>query len=337
MSNENEIDRDFGDSTIEPEINNENEDGYSNDLDEEVEGDNSKPLESEEDDEEEQNKESKKKPARKDNIRDRYNEVRRENYQRLAENDALRAENEKLRNDISYAVKTTVSHYEDGVEQRFNNAKKMYAEAEESGDVHAKADAAAELSLISAERHAAYNRKAEAELQNRRYQEEVQYQQQQMQQPSQVDYARQRDAEQWRNDNEWFNEKSKSYDPWLSDKVNKFANEFEQNLYYNNMGHEIGKHDYMQIVNNKINEFRAERQSQNGNNRGPNMSQSRMPVSSVRNSGRNSSQNSGGRQLNNTEKRMAAALGMSEDVYSKYIHADERVNADLRANVNARK
>lgn len=340
MQNEEEYDQEFGDFDSEPVA--EYYDGTTSKEDEKL------PENGiiEDDASQEVKKKEFQKP-KKDDLREKFSEIRRENYQVLSENDKLRQENEKLRQEAEYSTQTAMRHYDDGVNQRLSGAKEMFKQAEESGDIQAKADAAAYLSMVAAEVQNLNNLKAQQTVHQKRYQEEPQNverhqysEQRQYEQPqSGIDYAKEREYQRWYSENSWIDKNSKDYDPWLSEKVTRYAADFNQNLIRGGQADGIGSPEYVDIINEAVRKFRNDKSTQGS--RGPAMSQSRMPMSSVRNSGGSNEQQYSQRgqrvELTAAEKQFARLSGVDPKVYETAKLNDIRNNAHLRQNVGTRR
>lgn len=286
---------------------------------------------------------------KKDNLRERFSEVRKENFQYLSDNERLRQENEKLRKDAEYYSQSAVKHYDDGVTQRLNYAKELYKAAEESGDVDAKVNAAQFLAELTAEKNRVNNFQVSQPQQQQQNQNQYQqYQQPQYEQPQQygqqqpqqqmsaIDYIKNRELQRWDEDNTWFNKNSRDYDPWLAEKTTTMLTGFNDDLARRGQQGVIGTPDYMDVVDAEIRKIRGSRGNQN-NNRGPNMSQSRMPTHSSRNMG------SGGQQfarrqeehtpITKEEASYARLSGIDPEVFRKYKAIDIKTNPHLRENI----
>jgi hypothetical protein len=286
---------------------------------------------------------------KKDNFRERFSEVRKENFQVLSENERLRLENEKLRKDAEYYSQSAVKHYDDGITQRLNYAKELYRTAEESGDVDAKVNATQYLAELTAEKNSVRNFQAsQQQYQQPQQQPQQQYQQpqqqqygqqyqqpQQQQQMSTIDYVKDRELQRWDQDNTWFNKNNRDYDPWLAERTIEAVTKLNDDLSRKGGQGWIGTPDYLDAIDEEIRRIRSTRSSQN--NRGPNMSQSRMPMHSNRNAGVGGQQFAQRQQekvpLTKEEISFARLSGVDPEMYRKKKAEDIRVNAHLRENI----
>jgi hypothetical protein len=253
-------------------------------------------------------------------------EIQRIKYQALKENEALRAENERLSMLSNASAHTALQHYEEAASQRLQAAKEFKQRAYDSGDIKEQIDADIALSLAVSEIQTLNQKKAEHQALQQPYYQGSQQQQQYQQQPQ---YNQEIEAKRWVERNQWFNPASESYDDWMATEMHNYCNALDNNLYRAGLDSKIMGNEYFETIDNHaraLADYRAKMGKGDLNMRGaPNT------VSPVRGNGGLNQQNRQQQvKLSPDERNIARKLGLNDETYLQYKIADMRHNGDRR-------
>lgn len=263
-------------------------------------------------------------PKKRDKAQTRINQIQRERYRALEEANALRAENDRLRQEnqitgqsAELSRQAAMRLHDDNVTTRLERARQMQIAAIESGDAQAQADSNMEIAAATLAVQESKNWQYK-ERYEKQFAEERARNEQQQQQYTQPTYnPNDILLENWVEKNDWYDPSSENHDAELSAALSQYANQLDYQLANTGYGHQIKTPEYFQNIDNAIKQFVSHRNSQHSNQgRSLNMKTPQGGGYSARN-GR-SSQGEAQRQgpLSNEQKDMARRMGVTDKAYA---------------------
>lgn len=272
-------------------------------------------------------------------LKKRLNKIQREKYQAIDTARALAEENERLRREHQVSTEAAMKTYDNEVLQKLQNARKMKAEAIESGDVQAHVDADTELALAAAEYKNIENWKAQQAL--------SQYGQQyhQQQQNTYHDYSaevKNSNMKDWcLNNSYWADESSPRFDEALKYQAVRFADEIDRDLRESGQAHLIGTAQYLDTIERHLDMVKRQDykrfyqqevlpymqpQGYSAPQRGLNMRSSGRPVAAVRGNYAPGSASHSETKLSKEHEEMRKKWRLPENVYKQYVKAYGKPN-----------
>lgn len=266
-------------------------------------------------------------------LREKY---RKEHERKVAEEHArsLSEENEMLRRNLANADSAAMKYYDDTVSLRLEKAKKLKAEAYETGDVDSIINA--DIELADAVQELKEIRKWETQQKIQLERNKIEQERTQKYQPRQQEISP--IAEQWVDENPWFVPGSSEYSPELADAAARYADQLDAHLYQTGQAHHIrNSEEYFNMINQHLYDMQNQPQQQVQPQRKLAMKSSRSPVAPVR----TAASQQGVRTVNGkttvklspAEKETARYCGVSEEAYARSLVKDMQENPEKRKGV----
>lgn len=297
-----------------------NEESNDNDkfIDTPVEDKHQDSHETNEDEEEQEDR-----PKRKDRPWDkkRINQIQKEKYRALHENENLRAEVERLRQFNEQSNNAAMTHYDASIQMKIQHAQNKLSEAIASGDVAEHTAAISELARNTAqlENINAWKSQQYAQEQTRQSARQPETYNNNQNQNQYIDLND--EAHNWLSENSWYDSNNSDYDSELAPQVQSYINSLDSTLIRNGQQSKIMNKDYFNKINKYVNfltnqdeeDYQEPRQS-----RELIMKSSSNYVEPVGRSSNQAKAKSVQHKLSQEEKTWAKTLKISETDYIKY-------------------
>ncbi len=230
-------------------------------------------------------------------------------YQAIAEKEALRVENEQLKQMLSESLNSGTYHYSKSAYADLEKAKDNQKKAIEDGDLESLVEA--QVSLTKAVNAINDLEKWSYNEEQRRPQEPVNN--------NQTYYVSEQEQEivkDWLEDHQYLEPSSRNYDAKIATKVADFVNALDTNLTNNRNREALFSEEYFDTIDNYISKIKRD----SGKN--TKSLDAIAPVGAVRNSYTSSPSTSGSRPtqmiLTADEKKMCVNAGITEKEWLKY-------------------
>jgi len=262
--------------------------------------------------EEEQQQVTSKEQEQIEKVQKKLWKEQKRKYQAIAEKEAFREENEKLKQMLNESLNSGTYHYGKSAFADLEKAKENKKKAIEEGNVEALVDADIALTkainTVNDLEKWAYNNDSN----KNQGAHSSNFSPQQFQ--SYYNEIEHEIASDWLENHPYLQPNSKDYNPQLANKVGEFINHLDANLAKNNQMDAYFSDQYFQTINQYISEVQNKTQKSAKN------IEAASHVGGVRNSYSNNGSGSVPKQMILTadEKRMCANAGISEKDWLRY-------------------
>ena len=256
-----------------------------------------------------------------------FNRLQREKFQAIEEARIAKEEVEALRRRIENADAAAMKHFDDNIDLRIRETKKIKALAIENGDIEAQAEADLEFAKLAVE-HANTNA----------WKNSQEFQKKNLSQQPQNEYNVAPHVHSWVEKNSWMNPQSEDYDYELADRINEYSEDLNLKLSREGQSAQIMSPAYFREIDRYANKVRSEYEQEPEEigyepRRQLQMKPSKNYVSPVNKGGSSSTRPSSREiKLDQEQRQFIRTLGIPEKEFIKQIQRQSE--DDKRRGVN---